>query len=245
MAQALGGRDLKLTGLIPWLTRDNPLVKPIQTPELRDIYLAAQDNLWRADAIVKTVALIIYAVRYNGTVPASEMDFYQGALSQWEELLPMMPDGERGIDGIFTNFLVQGWTTFETLVADTWEAAVKRHHGTGLPRRLRSDNLHQVRKAYATAFNNEPAIMVPLNDSKLDALNAVRQVLVHKCGKADDKYVERLQDMQGNTLAPNVPKGTLLPIDGELTAKLLLAGRPLAVDVLKAVDDWLVANPVR
>jgi hypothetical protein len=275
------GRDLKLTGLIPWLTRGTPDIAPIQTPELQQIYLAAQDNLWRADAIVDTVAHILYAVQArDGAVPmmpVSSVAFYQAALPQWESLLPLMPNSERGVEGIFTTFLVQGWTTLETLVADTWEAAlnihprglsnlngrkrpggedkdkqfplvrlqqynydVSRSMGSLLRTKYRFDDLDQVREAYGDAFGNEPTIVGPLQDQKLDALNAVRQVLVHRAGIADDKYV---RDVKGKPLAPQVSAGTPLPIDGELTAALLLAGRPIGVALLKAVDDWLVANP--
>lgn len=113
--------------------------------------------------------------------------------------------------------------------------------GTLLREKYRFDSLNGAREAYRDAFGDATAINAALCDPTLDALNAIRQVLVHRAGIADAAYVARTANLP---LAPKVPAaGWTILLDGELTSTLLLAGRSVAISFLVAVDDWLSANP--
>jgi hypothetical protein len=115
--------------------------------------------------------------------------------------------------------------------------------GTLLREKYRFDSLNDrrrgSRKAYKDAFGDANAILGPLNDPTLDALNAIRQVLVNRSGIADEEYVNAVAN---SPIAPHVAVGETLPLDGELTSTLLLAGRPIAIALLQAVDHWLANN---
>ncbi len=280
-------RDFKLTGLIPWMMRGEPLAQQLKTPELRPVYQAATKNLWRGDAIVQTIVTSMYAGRAaTGEVPvspASVEDLYRIGLAQWQAVQSYHSMIELGVEGVLSTLLVQSWTTLETLVADLWEKALNSHPkilanlngskastprgddqkqvalgilhrynfnltgrmGTLLREKYRFDSLGDPRRgsrrAYKDAFGDVQAILGPLNDPTLDALNAIRQVLVHRSGIVDVDYVEAIANLPA--IAPRVSAGAALPLDGELVATLLLAGRPIAVDLLVAVDNWLANNP--
>src|SRR5579872_1373402 len=54
--------DYKLAALAPWLTRGEPLTTPLKTAALTDVYSAVTTNVRRADAVVQTIAVLMFAV---------------------------------------------------------------------------------------------------------------------------------------------------------------------------------------
>jgi hypothetical protein len=282
MGAAPGNRDLKLAGLIPWIMRNEPLPAGLKTRELVPIYEAATKNLWRSDALIQTIGAVLYSsVAALGNAPAqptSNAALLDVGLAEWERTSAALPLIALGAEGLLSSCLVQSWTTFETLVTDTWVAALNMHPrglsnltggkvktgkdddrksvslallqrynydlsnsmGSLLRSKYGFDSLNGVRTAYRDAFGDVKSIHDPLADPALDALNAIRQVLVHRSGIADEEYVSKVANLP---LAPQVRIGDPLLLDGEVTAALLFAGRSIALAFLTAVDEWLAANP--
>jgi len=117
---------------------------------------------------------------------------------------------------------------------------VSRRMGNVLRNRFSFDSLRGIREAYRAAFAvDSEAILTPLENEALTAVSAVRNVLVHRAGKADDEYVKITKAIP---LAPKASIGSKIPLDGANVAEMLLTGRTLAVDMFRAVDDWLFTH---
>src|SRR5262249_49795084 len=96
--------------------------------------------------------------------------------------------------------------------------------GELLKPRYKFTTLTGIRDAYSAAFNPEndrtrvKAIDDALADKSHDALNIVRNCIVHKGGFADWKYVK---DAKTIPAAPQVAEGEPIPLDGEIVQRLI------------------------
>ena len=115
---------------------------------------------------------------------------------------------------------------------------VSKKMGTILRARFEFASLDGTREAYASAFSKDSAqIDRALTDKSLDALSAVRNVIVHRDANADGEYVKKTEFL--NAL-PKATAGQHLLLDGEIVVRLLKPAISAANQLLVAVDDWLV-----
>jgi hypothetical protein len=78
-----------------------------------------------------------------------------------------------------------------------------------------------------------------LADIRLDGVNLVRNLLIHKFGIADDKYV---RDSKLYPLAPQLELGASLALDGVSASEFVSVVTELGTKLAKAVDAWTQAT---
>jgi hypothetical protein len=114
--------------------------------------------------------------------------------------------------------------------------------GDVLRSRCNFTTLAGIRAAYSVAFSDKEKrarteqIDAALSDRGLDALCIVRNVIVHRAGIADDKYVTDLAIAPG---APKVRTGESLKLDGAQVKSLVEPVIRSARKLLRAADVWL------
>lgn len=103
-----------------------------------------------------------------------------------------------------------------------------------------------IRMAYSKAFLENSkgyrSIDDILADRAMDALNSVRNLLIHNNGIADEKYKKRTDHVSG---IPKIDVGSKIQIDGEITKSLIDPIIKCGSNLVKAVDFWLSVNPRR
>jgi hypothetical protein len=119
---------------------------------------------------------------------------------------------------------------------------IKGKMGDVLRRRQKFTTLDGIRQAYSEAFvkanrARTTAIDAALSNKKLDALCAVRNLIVHKAGVADEDYIE---DQKHAPSAPKLKLRETLTLDGTKTRDLIDPVIMCAVQLISAVDKWLV-----
>ena len=96
--------------------------------------------------------------------------------------------------------------------------------------------LGKTRAAYSAAFwSYSSDIDEALSDRALDALNLVRNLLVHNAGVADQQYLNGI----AGTPAPLLGVNVQLQLDGEIVRSLVNPVVQRAVELIKAVDQWI------
>ena len=116
--------------------------------------------------------------------------------------------------------------------------------GTILRTKFEFASLDGIREAYACAFTERSAqIDRALIDKSLDALNAVRNVIVHRDAQADSEYIRKIKFLSS---IPKAEIGQHILLDGDVVVGLLKPAISAANQLLIAVDDWLAnsANQV-
>jgi len=109
--------------------------------------------------------------------------------------------------------------------------------GTALSERFSFSKLSDIRAAYSLAFWKDSAdIDKALANKAVNSLNAVRNLIVHQAGLADEKYVKQLKR---SPFAPQLKKGERLIIDGVMTQTLIAPALACAIELLYAADKWL------
>jgi hypothetical protein len=97
------------------------------------------------------------------------------------------------------------------------------------------DSLRGIREAYSRAFDKptEKDIDQSLADRDLDTLQQVRNLLVHRAGVADQRYVDRLDKFPA---LPRLAKGKRLKLTGPFVADRILPVIRIAPKLALAVD---------
>jgi hypothetical protein len=114
------------------------------------------------------------------------------------------------------------------------------HMGTILRERYNFDRLEQARKAYAEAFEVDgDNILAAINDSSLEALSAVRKVIVHNGGVVDGDYLDKASYLPAALIKPI---GEPIELDGEMVAGLIGPVMAKAGELIRGVDEWLLTN---
>jgi hypothetical protein len=116
--------------------------------------------------------------------------------------------------------------------------------GTILRTKFEFASLDGIREAYACAFTERSAqIDRALIDKSLDALSAVRNVIVHRDAQADSEYIRKTKFLSS---IPKAEIGQHVLLDGDVVVGLLKPAISAANQLLIAVDDWLAnsANQV-
>lgn len=114
--------------------------------------------------------------------------------------------------------------------------------GSLLRSKFNFSSLDGIREAYASAFDTAAAeIDHALIDKSLDALSAVRNVIVHRDAIADSEYTRKTKFLSS---LPTATIGQHLLLDGDIVVRLLKPAITAANQLLIAVDNWLVkASP--
>jgi hypothetical protein len=114
--------------------------------------------------------------------------------------------------------------------------------GTLLRDKFNFTRFDGIREASSSAFSEEfEAIDKALSNTALDAVHIARNVLVHSAGKVDKEYVSRLE---GNSLLPVLKLGEMFPLNGNITHSLIKPAVAATVDLISAVDSWVVKHAV-
>lgn len=100
--------------------------------------------------------------------------------------------------------------------------------------------LSDIREAYSVAFSDDANdIDKVLEDNALDAISAVRNLLVHKAGMVDEEFLQRSKAIP---YLPRLSLGDKLQLDGDIVKKQIEPVIRLSVSLLQAVDAWIVRN---
>jgi hypothetical protein len=108
-----------------------------------------------------------------------------------------------------------------------------------LERRFEFTRLSSAREAYARAFSERSSrIDTAIGNKSIDALSAVRNVLLHKAGEADAEYIRQ----QNSFAVPKAAKGERIRLDGQNTSDLIKPAVASCKSLMIAVDDWIADN---
>jgi hypothetical protein len=118
---------------------------------------------------------------------------------------------------------------------------VRPHMGTIFrsERRFEFTRLSSAREAYMRAFSEKSSrVDAAINNPSIDALSLVRNVLLHRAGKADDEYVRQ----QSRFSVPKAAKGETIRLDGQNTSDLIKPAISSSKSLMIAVDNWIADN---
>jgi len=103
----------------------------------------------------------------------------------------------------------------------------------------RFDSLTGIREAYRIAFSkNANAIDRVVDYNGLDALNAVRNLIVHRAGIVDREYKKRTSYLK----IPDAELGESILLDGQLTMDMMISVIQASFHLIGAVDKWIAEN---
>lgn len=106
-------------------------------------------------------------------------------------------------------------------------------------RRFEFTRLSSIREAYSCAFAEKSSpIDTALSQRSLDALSAVRNVIVHKGGYVDAEYIRHTKNLK----IPKADIGRRIRLSGETTATLIRDALSTSKSLFIAVDDWIHKN---
>jgi hypothetical protein len=122
--------------------------------------------------------------------------------------------------------------------------------GTLLKSKIEFTRLSSIRRAYSLAFDQEKldanmvnSIDSALADGALDALSAVRNLIMHNAGKADGKYDERRKAASdAGILIPALSVGQRLQLDGEIVKSLTTPVVECCMKIITSVDAWIATG---
>jgi hypothetical protein len=115
----------------------------------------------------------------------------------------------------------------------------RRLRGTVQREGLGFDSLNGIREAYSRAFHKpfSKEIDQALADRRLDAIQEVRNLLVHKAGVADQRYIDRARKFP---TAPRVEKHRRLKLTGVIVADLIEPVMQIAARLIAGVDERVI-----
>lgn len=152
------------------------------------------------------------------------------------------------IYGPLTNLLrsviVQSWLAFEVLSEDLW-LGVMKENPTLLtkPKQVRFRSRKGIREAYTETFTaDNTALIAALSNTAIDALALVRNVIVHKAGKADRDFLAGCQTTPSLSSFSTLNLEDSIFVDGVLFRSIVADGLKAVYGLIVAVDDWLRAH---
>jgi hypothetical protein len=103
----------------------------------------------------------------------------------------------------------------------------------------RFDNLTGIREAYRLAFSKDAVeIDRGIDYNGLDALNAVRNLIVHRAGIVDREYKKRA----GYLKIPDAAIGNPILLDGQITMEMMISVIKASFHLVESVDKWIAEN---
>jgi hypothetical protein len=181
--------------------------------------------------------------RLHMSAPISSEELILAA--QMDNMVPILEDS-------MLNQITSAWTVFEIMFGDMWEAAIDsgstpRLDSKGAPLKnltryfARFQGGQGVIATYAAAFHVDGgAIINALSDKSLLGLFAVRNLIGHKAGKCDDKYLDYAKQL------PQIPQlalGDTLKPDGVIVSELVRPALRCCIRLIRETDDWLLKHP--
>jgi hypothetical protein len=111
--------------------------------------------------------------------------------------------------------------------------------GTVLRTQRRFDHLVGIKEAYAIAFHKKAErIDEPLQHEGIEALNALRNLIVHRSGIVDQTYAKKAAALG----IPTAPIGSAIALDGQIVRDLMVNAIVPSYELMVAVDDWIREN---
>ena len=142
---------------------------------------------------------------------------------------PEMAKAEKG-KMIPLSFLEQHDYNVSTMMGTIWQRE----------REFNFQILSQIREAYVRAFYEDHAkVRAAIRDDSLTALAAARNVIVHKAGIIDPKFLEDAGDL---AIFNGVELERPLMIDGPMLKDLVVPAIETSYKLIRAVSDWLIAH---
>ena len=124
------------------------------------------------------------------------------------------------------------------IAGNGWD--LRNKMGTILRRRKSFTTLDGIRIAYSEAFSKQyKSIDATLHNSCFDELSTIRNIIVHKGSKADDKYLECSKRMSS---LPKAQHGEKIFIDGGYLSYLISEVINNSLSLLMSIDDWIKSN---
>jgi hypothetical protein len=154
------------------------------------------------------------------------------------------PDINLAVQAVLSSYITAMWTIFESLAEDLWEAALN-HMPEGLVelkgkkryKRNAFRGLQGIKDAYEAAFyTDSDSIHGIIQSEVFKRLSALRNMIVHSSGIADDEYMQRTRETAG---LPDLQRGEQLRLDGTMIVDLLSGTTNQARALILAVDHWL------
>ncbi|MEG9502589.1 MAG: hypothetical protein MIN69_12145 [Methylorubrum extorquens] len=103
------------------------------------------------------------------------------------------------------------------------------------------DRLEGIRAAYSMAFSDDSnEIDGILARKNIDAINGVRNLLVHQGGRIDSRYLKSVSRIEGT---PSGQIGAQLLLDGQTVADMVNDLITAGYDLIQAVDQWVQRHP--
>jgi len=147
--------------------------------------------------------------------------------------LPQLQGGSREVDDKKVSL-----GDIEKFTRGTYD--LRQNMGSMLRARFNFSVLEEIRQAYSCAFaKRHDVIDAALADKAIDALNIVRNIIVHNNGIADDEYVQRLKSIPP---APPLKLGESLQLDGKIVKELIGPVIRRMAELITEVDLWVTTT---
>jgi hypothetical protein len=118
---------------------------------------------------------------------------------------------------------------------------IKAQMGTVLRSKWNFDRKDEAADAYLKIFREKGKELKEIFESNdLRWLSAVRNVLIHNGGVADEEFLKLVKN---HDRLKDVTPGTEIPLDGALTAELVSAASVKGKALIDLIDDWIKNNP--
>lgn len=163
------------------------------------------------------------------------------------------------MEGLLKAICIQAWTSMEVLLEDLHGEVIDLHSSCFssevVDARKRTKTKTKGRKfyfrtrdgfrdSYDFAFSNDSIISGIVRMKAIDALAAVRHLLVHRCGKVDKGFIEEFANAPQTALSkfPSIEIGSPLLFDGETVRHLVDEAVTEGYRLIGAVDTWLMTK---
>jgi hypothetical protein len=125
---------------------------------------------------------------------------------------------------------------FQRITGGSFNAA--KVMGTLLKKEMKFQTLAGIRRAYSRAFSDKYSAIDPaFSDRSLDKLNIVRNLISHRAGIVDNRFAEQVATVPD--WKPEFEIGKSIELDGKKVQDLINPVFRLAVDLIRAVDEWI------
>jgi hypothetical protein len=248
IGRTIGGAAMKVSGTIAEIPADSERFELYNSTQASLLHFLMKDDpdanfdefLQRSTALLAAAAANVDAgveAWLSAQIVSSWTAFETLAGDLWEAALNSHPHGLSELKGK----KAQGEKTVQIGLLQKYSFDVSKAMGALLKEKRPFDRLEDIRENYELAFYTDVAkISEALSNDLLDTLSSVRNLLVHRGGVVDERYLRRTKNLQ---LAPQAVIGERIKLDGDIVERLSLAMQLLGASLLHAVDEWLVAHP--
>jgi hypothetical protein len=156
------------------------------------------------------------------------------------------PYAEVQVEILIKHIAIQSWTAFETLTEDLVMEAVGAYPSlfANVPKdKLVFASKDRIRVAYKVAFPiDNTSILKLTDDSAIDALALIRNLLIHSAGIVDQKFLTEAGKYQTMRKYRGLKIGATFPLDGAIVRSLVDGIVDNGIELVKAVDGWIRAH---